>query len=384
MDLFHSNLDLLSFDDIARFCEQRIREGTRLDYKRELPPSKAEDQVTKIVSAFANTQGGLVIYGVGTPSGQREPDWPAPGMPADPMFADRVFKWCINRISPPVVPTIGYVLHPESPNRAFAVIRVEPSDFTPHALEEERRVYVRHGDNSDPVDATLREIYLLRDRRAAETAEWHRRQIDTRERAGFEGRQWNPESRTMGFLISPRHTLDGEMEPSAILRTTEVLGKYLNIGKLTSYSHGVIGRGGGLRFVLTNQGAVAHMNLEARSPNPSRLALHEVVRLCCQMVFAASTVARELGYWGALSVDFEANNQQDRPVGDMDWKCVDHAIRIHREWDIPAIRSNPAGVMTDMVRKIMWAFGVTQDAFDQENIKLSLAQLGISANSLVE
>jgi predicted HTH transcriptional regulator len=118
MNLFHVDLAHLGFDDIEKFCLQDSPEGVRLDYKREPSVNSPGAQVSKVVSALANTQGGVVVYGVGTRANSKHPEWPAVGMARDSDFEKRMTRWCIDLINPPVIPVIGYVENPNDPNQA--------------------------------------------------------------------------------------------------------------------------------------------------------------------------------------------------------------------------------------------------------------------------
>ena len=46
----------ITFSDIKAFCDE-YREGVRVEYKQEIR------HIPKIVSSFANTQGGIFIMG---------------------------------------------------------------------------------------------------------------------------------------------------------------------------------------------------------------------------------------------------------------------------------------------------------------------------------
>ena len=65
------------------FLQQRIGENLTLDYKRELSTSSDSDraELCKDVSALANSQGGMIIYGVDEDSTDRTPQLPPVGTP---------------------------------------------------------------------------------------------------------------------------------------------------------------------------------------------------------------------------------------------------------------------------------------------------------------
>ena len=57
--LYTKPIDEINWDDVAAFCEQRIPEGSYLDYKEDFPRS-----LEKTIAAMANTIGGVILIGV--------------------------------------------------------------------------------------------------------------------------------------------------------------------------------------------------------------------------------------------------------------------------------------------------------------------------------
>ncbi len=57
-----SLFDISTYDDIKSLWENRIRETIALDYKREI--SQKADEISKDISSFANSEGGVIIYGI--------------------------------------------------------------------------------------------------------------------------------------------------------------------------------------------------------------------------------------------------------------------------------------------------------------------------------
>ena len=57
--LFTKPKDEITFSDVEDFCRE-WPEGVRVEYKREIA------HIPKIVSSFANTQGGVFIIGAET------------------------------------------------------------------------------------------------------------------------------------------------------------------------------------------------------------------------------------------------------------------------------------------------------------------------------
>jgi hypothetical protein len=66
MEPFNKPLSEITIDDINIIVRDKVPESRSLDYKRELPPltEAGNKELLKDISAFANTVGGYLIYGV--------------------------------------------------------------------------------------------------------------------------------------------------------------------------------------------------------------------------------------------------------------------------------------------------------------------------------
>ena len=75
MELFNKPLNQVKFDDIQTIFKDKVPESRTLDYKLELHPMTdgGNKEFLKDVSAFSNTMGGYLIYGIeeeeGIPTG---------------------------------------------------------------------------------------------------------------------------------------------------------------------------------------------------------------------------------------------------------------------------------------------------------------------------
>lgn len=58
-----------SIEEIERLVEQRVEESTILEFKSGLPDPTKNDDIGKDISAFANRQGGVLIYGISEDNG---------------------------------------------------------------------------------------------------------------------------------------------------------------------------------------------------------------------------------------------------------------------------------------------------------------------------
>lgn len=53
-----------SLGDLQGIVEQRLEEGMQLEFKRQLPESQKNDDLAVVLCAMANSEGGVIIYGV--------------------------------------------------------------------------------------------------------------------------------------------------------------------------------------------------------------------------------------------------------------------------------------------------------------------------------
>ena len=361
MNLFRVHLGQLTYQDVVDFGSQGIPEGVRVEYKRQLSSTQPEKQLTKAVSALANTQGGILVYGVGTVSGGKRPDWPSDGMQHDPNFEQKAIRWCIEHIDPPVVPSIGYVTNPNNGTKGFAVLRVEPSEFTPHTVEQGTRIYVRRADNSDPVDATIREIELLRDRRARELQQSADHEADLRRRIGLD--RPTPH-RYLALVLAPMFGSDDAVAMTDLPAiANRIAQEEFRVGEVASYSHGVLcQRPDGIVLAITGRAALAYRiplpNPASGPPEP--ITLGSLLNWSLMATRCVEILADASGYWGSYKVTFEAaGNEGLRVVDENDEyrPCADNDIVIHETWPTPEIREDRLAVAGRFYRQMMWSFG---------------------------
>jgi len=65
--LYNKNIDNINEEDISELIENQVFEDENLEYKREINPTnkKFKQNFLKEVCAFCNSDGGLLIYGIG-------------------------------------------------------------------------------------------------------------------------------------------------------------------------------------------------------------------------------------------------------------------------------------------------------------------------------
>ncbi|WP_166180777.1 AlbA family DNA-binding domain-containing protein [Rubrobacter tropicus] len=134
--------------DVEAFLAQGRAEDLTLDYKRELGSSKGERaEMCKDVSALANSEGGMIVYGVDE-NPDRTPKLPAVGT-ARAFGRQNVEEWVAQVLQGGVQPRMDLDVQafPLSgdPSRCLLVVRAQPSRSAPHmvTLNGDNRYYGR-------------------------------------------------------------------------------------------------------------------------------------------------------------------------------------------------------------------------------------------------
>jgi len=364
MNLFRLDLNTLRYEDIEEFAKQGIPESTRLDYKRELSERDPEKQVAKGLSALANTQGGILVYGI--PTKGKYPVWPSPGMKADPDFERKVIRWAIEHVDPPLVPSVGYVEHPADNSKAFAVVRVEASQFTPHTTDGGTNIYVRRADNSDPLRATFHEIELLRNQRerARKLEESH--VADMRTRMGM---TLPPPERCLFMVLTPIFSEDDAIPKNRLGDAAFELTKAgFKLRRWQSYSHGVTTEpteNPGWISLLSSRGCLAvrytHRLADEDPKQPINLA--DLLSWALLAGEGVRVLSDHAGYWGDFRVVFESYGCKDLPVTDPPTdrypysRCVDGSISINQQWSVSDIKDDFLYLPAKLFWQMLWAYG---------------------------
>jgi hypothetical protein len=167
MSIWTKPIDAIQFADVEAYCctTPKPREGLRLDFKRAVP-----NDLSKLISAFANTLGGIILIGIkGT--AVNEPEWPPCGVTATPSLLESFGQIAQQAIIPPVpIEVSGFLENPIDPGKGVVVVRVHESPAAPHAVEGGRKIYERTDDRNTPYDFARLELIerLLKRRERAE------------------------------------------------------------------------------------------------------------------------------------------------------------------------------------------------------------------------
>lgn len=149
MSLWTKPLDEIKYIDVEAFClaTPRPREGLRLDYKQAIP-----DDLARLISAFANTSGGMIIVSVKSDA-KNEPEWPPIGLALKTGLLEQFTQISQQAIYPAVmIETSSFLEDSNDPGKGVIVVRVHESPGAPHAVDGGRRIYERTGDVNHPIN----------------------------------------------------------------------------------------------------------------------------------------------------------------------------------------------------------------------------------------
>lgn len=150
-------IENISDEDIKDFCELRLEEDIDLDYKADWP-----NDLSRLICAFANTQGGTILIEIEEEGKSRKPITPPTGINGDEdVLHQKANNIAYDGIFPPVNIEVGVRTNPEDPRRSIVVIRVKPTRLV-HATDRRTRIYIRVADNNRGYDlASLSDLQWL-------------------------------------------------------------------------------------------------------------------------------------------------------------------------------------------------------------------------------
>jgi hypothetical protein len=155
-------LETIDYGELERFCQEQPEEDVDLDYKVAFP-----NDLDRVICAFANTQGGMVLIGIAEEAKTRRPEWPPVGLDGDADQArQRVLNIAFEAVYPPIEPEVRACPIPDS-SRYVLLVRVHQSNLL-HAVDRRSRIYVRSKDNNRGYAlADLHQLQWLWDKRQA-------------------------------------------------------------------------------------------------------------------------------------------------------------------------------------------------------------------------
>ena len=158
--LFTLEKSKIDFQAIKSFCDQKLSEGLRIEYKGDFPKNEG---LARTICAFANTSGGIILIGV---KADKERSIPVDiqGIQIAKGLEERVINICLSHILPVVVPEIRlcpFELE-EGTKRAILFIRVGLSPNAPHYVWQTKEILVRVNCENERADLQIIEDLIDR------------------------------------------------------------------------------------------------------------------------------------------------------------------------------------------------------------------------------
>ena len=144
-----SYADTMILEDVRALVNSGQREGSVLDYKSDV---SEKDTWPATVSAFANSFGGLIVFGV-----EGKHDQPRRVTGFDPSGVEvktKLTSMVIDRIQPRPDFLVRVVTYDQDPTKEVALLRVSEGRTPPymHSKDKEHRIYIRVGAQKTEAD----------------------------------------------------------------------------------------------------------------------------------------------------------------------------------------------------------------------------------------
>lgn len=163
-------MDINSEKDIENLIKNKIQEDTNLDYKTpEFSKGDFNKELAKDVSAMANSDGGIIIYGI-----QEEDYFPKKIMwiENDEGYCERIEQIINSRIFRKIEGIKVRKILSDDKTKFLIVINIPKSDIAPHQVHEnnnQRRYYKRHGSITEQMEHyEIEDLFFKRKRPALE------------------------------------------------------------------------------------------------------------------------------------------------------------------------------------------------------------------------
>jgi hypothetical protein len=151
---------LLTLADVQLLIDEEERESELLEYKTapKALGDNEKNEAAKDISAFANSLGGLLVYGVATDPADKSKPVRIDGI--DPAIVDQVLL-AANRVRHPVAGIRAKTIDAGG-GRVVLLVVVPASPLAPHQVTQSHRYYRRQGIESVPMAHDLVELYFGR------------------------------------------------------------------------------------------------------------------------------------------------------------------------------------------------------------------------------
>ncbi len=379
--LYKKNIDQISWEDVESFCEQRIAENAYLDYKESFPKN-----LSKSISAFANTLGGIIIIGVEEDE-QNKPVLPVKGIPFERGLSEKITNIILGNITPPIFPEIQVCVN-ENETKAIIVIRIAQSNQTPHAISGNTQVYIRTGNLNHPESiATLDQIFWLDAHRKKSTELKNKliKDANIRFNAIYENEE-RINKLTHGFftlLMCPLYPKESFLTPPEL---NEIISKFFVIDYYRTsehfpindnYNQGELYHSGSIakllyeNYIFYNEFNIFGLNFNKqvlyckyKTHDSKEIAImreSEILSRLDQFIDSSILFYDEIGYRGLIEFRMNLNKIKNYPLGRFPGErlinTLDDEIEHIEIFLVNSLNENKKEIILNKMKKIAWTFG---------------------------
>jgi hypothetical protein len=377
----------------------RFNEGVRVEYKSAFD-ANVRDKLPKVISSFANSQGGVLIVGVTTANGVPQP--PFDGFTSQPReeYPLTVENICVRSIHPPVLPRTQ-VVQSDVAGKVFLVIGIDESAEAPHAIENSKKVYVRTGNAADPYDLAevdliidlmkRREEPLARRDRLLRFAEQRSHRTVQQDRSyaqislcpAFPRNELCSSEEVWDFLYVARIANRSFVDPNTMKRIPggaasltqpaprRTPGQYVELGNY------------GLLFAAREL-SIIPWTIQQRD-NSEQLNFDDLFHALLRSTAVAERFYTAHGYSGSIAMNTSLHNVRGQAMrfvpppsvfGDNpeDFRCYTDLVSAERLVAVDEIRAQKQEVLTGILAELTWSFWQSYGAYPVDRLSQGVQQ----------
>ncbi len=380
----------------------RFNEGLRVEYKSVFDAS-VRTQLPKIVSSFANSQGGVLVVGINAPNGEPQSPFDGFTLPPREELPLTVENICLRNIYPPLIPQTK-VVQSDVPDHVFLVIEVEESSEAPHAIENSKKVYVRTGSAANPYDLADVELIIDLLKRRRDPLERRNRLLEFAEQRSYQSVHHDlpfvqisicptfPRSALCSsqavwdfVLLHQVNPATSLVDPNSKKRIPDGTASLTHTGATLEHppaNYVEIGRYG-LLFVARQFRVIPWTDAADQRP---QLYFADLFQPLLRLTILAEQFYAANGYRGGLLVNISLHHVQGQAMrfvasgmfGDDadDFRCYTDLVSAERLITMDQIRALRVDLLTEILSDLTWAFW-------QSNRELPVARLRQTVEQMI-
>lgn len=141
-----------TLEDLQYFIKNQIQESLHLDYKRSAALSKKKiNDFIKDVTSFANSDGGILIYGVVSDEDDRYPLKLDGGIENDQITSEQIENWIISNITPRLSNFKIIPIPAKDNSRTYYSVAIGKTRNRAHQNTRDRKYYKRFNFQNEPM-----------------------------------------------------------------------------------------------------------------------------------------------------------------------------------------------------------------------------------------